>query len=204
MRVRRCMTLLLLTLVAPLTLPLTVGAQTPANNAPLSVSLPRSFQVTVGFAHAGWSDAALSGANGISVTASRHFAGPVQVTFDFASLSGNTLSGSGVEAARHYLVNAVVAVAPRLTADGHLVQPEVGVGIGALASAPAADSSSTRSQNTWEIVAGVDVGVGGPFTLGLAYRHVSVRLQDVATPGPTIPSKPVSTHILEARVGVRF
>jgi len=204
MRVRRCPTVSLLALVASLAVPHTAGAQTPANNAPLSVSLPPSFHVTVGFAHAGWSDAALSGANGISVTVSRRFAGPVQVAFDFASLSGNTLAGSGVEAARHYLVNAVVAVAPRLTARGHLVQPELGVGIGALASAPAADSLTTRSQNTWELVAGVDVGVAGPFTLGLAYRHVSVRLQDVATPGPTIPSKSVSANVLEARVGVRF
>ena len=204
MRVRRCPSVLLLALVASIAVPHAAAAQTPANNAPLSVSLPPAFQVTVGFAHAGWSDAALSTANGIAVTASRHFAGPVQVTFDFASLSGNTFAGSGVEAARHYLVNAVVAVAPRLTAKGHLVQPEVGVGIGTLATAPTADSLSTRSQNTWELVAGVDVGVVGPFTLGLVYRHVSVRIQDVATPGPTIPSTAVSAHVLEARVGVRF
>jgi hypothetical protein len=204
MRVRHCLTVPLLVLVVPFAVPVIAAGQTPANDAPLSVSLSPAFHVTVGFAHAGWSDAALSGANGISITASRHFAGPVQVALDFASLSGNTFAGSGVERARHYLVTAVVAVAPRLTAKGRLVQPEVGVGIGALASAPAADSLSTRSQNTWELVAGVDVGVAGPFTLGLAYRHVAVRLQDVATPGPTIPSKSVRANVVEARVGVRF
>lgn len=194
----------IMALAVCLAAPTSGKAQTPANDAPLSMPVHPYFHVTVGFAHASWGDPVLSGANGISVTASRHFVGPVQVTFDFATLSGNTLSGSGAAAARHYLVNAVLAVAPELSARGHLVEPEVGVGIGAVATHPAADSASTRSQNAWELTAGVDVGVVGPFTLGVAYRRVSVHLQDVSTTGPTIVSAWERANVVEARVGIRF
>jgi opacity protein-like surface antigen len=200
MSARHYLTFSLLAFVAPVA----AAAQTPASMEPLSVSVRPAFHVTVGYAHAGWSDAALSGANGLALTASRHVAGPVRGVFDFATLSGNTLSGSGVAPARHYLVAAGFAVAPELAAGGHLVQPEVGVAIGTMVSDPAAGSSSTRSQNAWELFAGADVGVYGPFTLGLTYRHVSLRMQDVAALGPVIASTPLSAHVFEARLGVRF
>ncbi len=190
----------LLALVAPAA----ASAQTPASDVPLSVSVSPAFHVTVGYAHAGWSDGALSGANGVAVGVSRHVVGPVRGVFDFATVSGNTLAGSGTESARHYLVGAGLAVAPELMAGGHLVQPEVGVEIGALVSDPAADSSSTRSQNAMELSVGLDVGIHGPFTLGLHYRHAGVRLQDVAVQQPIVPSKPVTAHLLEVSLGVRF
>jgi Outer membrane protein beta-barrel domain len=184
--------------------PATSCAQTPANDAPLSLSVAPAFHVSAGLAHVGWSAAGLSGATGLSLTASRHITGPVQVTFDFATASGNTVSGSGAEAARDYLVDAALEVAPELSAAGRPVQPEVGLGIGTLVSDPAADSSSTRSQNDWDLRLGVVVGVGGPFTVGVRYRRMSVSLQDVAASGATVPSTPMTANVVEVRLGVRF
>ncbi len=201
MHARHHLTVALLALLVPAA----AAAQAPASTVPLTLGVAPAFHVTAGFAHASWSDGALSGANGISVTASRHVVGPVRGVFDFATLSGNTLSGSGVTPARHYLAVAGIQVSPDLRAHGRLVQPEVGVGIGTLVSHPtAADSSLTRSQNAVELSAGLDVGVWGPVTLGVHYRHLSVRLQDVAEAGPTVPQTPVAAHLLSVGVGVRF
>ena len=184
--------------------PVAVSAQTPASDVPLSLDVPPAFHVTVGFAHASWSDGALSGANGVGLTVSRHVFGPVRGVFDFATLSGNTLSGSGTEAARHYLVGAGIAVAPELTVGGHGVRPKVGAAIGTWVSDPASDSSSTRSQNAWELFVGFDANLYGPLTLGVRYRHVPMRLQDVAAQGPSVPHTALSAHIFQVGLGVRF
>jgi len=184
--------------------PAVISAQTPASDIPLRLPVSPAFRVTVGFAHAGWSDDALSGANGVALTVSRHVFGPVRGLFDFATLSGNTLSGSGAEAARHYLAGAGVSVAPELTAGGLVVRPELGAAIGTWVSDPAADSSSTRSQNAWEVFIGVDANVYGPLTLGLRYRRVPMRMQDVAAQGPTVPSIALRAQVFEVGLGVRF
>ncbi len=187
-----------------LLVPAAATAQAPASNAPLSLSVHPAYELTVGYATAGWSDQALSRADGPALSLSRRVVGPVLGIFDLATLSGNTLSGSGVEPARHYLAIAGIAVAPELFAGGHLVRPEVGVGIGTLVSDPAADSSATRSQNAVQVSAGLDVGVGGRFTIGVHYRHVGLRLQAVATQGPVAPSTAVGADLVEVGLGVRF
>ncbi len=194
----------LLALVAFAAAPATAVAQTPANQAPLSLDVHPAFNVAVGFAHMSWNDRALSGADGISLVASHQLARFVRLACDFATLSGNTVSGSGVEAARHYLVHAELSVAPEISVEGHLVHPQLGAGIGTVVSDPAADSSSTRSQNAWEILAGVDVDVVGPLTAGVQYHRVATSLQDVAAQGPQSTGSAVRAHLIEARIGVRF
>jgi len=158
----------------------------------------------VGLAHATWSGTGLTGATGPTVGITRHVIGPMRVAFDFASLSGNTFSGSGVESAHHYLIDAGVTLAPTFHAGERIVQPHVGLAIGTLVTDPANATSSTRSQNDWELVAGLDVGITGPFTVGAGYRRVRVSLQDAAATGPTAASTAVTANVFEVRVGVRF
>ncbi len=185
--------------------PAAVTAQTPESMGPPRIPATPDFHVTVGLAHASWSGATgLTGATGPAVGVTRHVVGPVRVAFDFATLSGNTLSGIGVESARHYLINAGIAVAPTFYAGERIVQPQVGIGIGTLVTDPATPTSSTRSQNDWELVAGLDVGLTGPFTLGAGYHRMRVSLQDAAATGPSAASTAVTANVFEVRVGMRF
>jgi opacity protein-like surface antigen len=187
-----------------LALPITAAAQTPVPEGPPRIPATPDFHVTVGLAHATWSGTGLTGATGPTVGITRHVIGPMRVAFDFASLSGNTFSGSGVESAHHYLIDAGVTLAPTFRAGERIVQPHLGLAIGTLVTDPANATSSTRSQNDWELVAGLDVGITGPFTLGAGYRRVSVSLQDAAATGPTAASTAVTANVFAVRVGVRF
>lgn len=187
-----------------LALPVAAAAQTPAPAGPPRIPATPMYHVTVGLGHATWSGTGLTGATGPTVGITRHVVGPFRVAFDFASLSGNTLSGTGVESAHHYLIDAGIAAAPTFRAGERIVQPQVGLAVGTLVTDPANATSSTRSQNNWALVAGLDVGVAGPVTLGAGYRRVSVSLQDVAATGPNAASTAVTANVFDVRVGVRF
>lgn len=187
-----------------LALPVGAAAQTPAPVGPPRIPATPMFHATVGLAHATWSGTGLTGATGPTVGVTRHVVGPIRVAFDFASLSGNTFSGTGVASAHHYLIDAGITVAPTFHAGARIVQPQVGIGVGTLVTDPANSTSSTRSQNNWELVASLDVGVAGPVTLGAGYRRVRVSLQDAAATGPSAASTAVTANVFAVRVGLRF
>lgn len=180
------------------------AAQTPAATPPAPLPATPAFHVTVGFAHLGWSDSRLSAATGPTLGVSRRVVGPVRIACDFASVSGNTFYGAGTDPAHHYLLEAGITVAPDLDLGGATIRPSVGAAIGSLVSDLARSGATTRSQNSWSLSAGLDVSLFGPFTLGAAYRHVKVRLQDASVAGVNVPSTPVGADLLSARIGLRF
>jgi hypothetical protein len=171
-----------------------------AQQAPTPLKSPPRSGIAVGIARLTWANDAVASATGPSLAFERRLVGPTAVSAGVATVS----AAVGTEGARHYVVDVALRLAPELRPGGLSLTPYVGLGIGTTVTDPATDSLTTRSQNTWEWMAGLDAAIMGPLTVGLQFRRLQVRLQNLDVPPPAVSATAIGVTWLEGHLGLRF
>lgn len=179
---------------------LALPAAAAAQQAPPTLKSTPHFGVAVGVTRLVWAHDAVASATGPSLTFERRLVGPTAVSAGAATVS----AAVGSQGARHYVVDVALRLAPQLHPGAVTVTPYLGLGIGTTVTDPATDSLTTRSQNTWEWMAGVDAAILGPLTAGIQFRRLQVRLEALDVLPPDVSGTAVGVTWLEGHIGVRF
>jgi hypothetical protein len=177
-----------------------LAARGAAQQVPATLTSSPHFGLAIGIARVSWANDAVASATGPSLSFEGRLVGPTAVSAGVATVS----AAEGSEDARHYFVEVALRLAPQLRPGGIYLTPYLGAGIGTTITDPAADSLVTRSQNTWEWMAGVDAAIAGPLTVGIQFRHLQVQLQDLLVSPPAVSATPTGVTWLEGHLGLRF